>query len=256
MVESETSQSPDPHEIGRDTGDAAHEAHEAASAPQPPDRLRAVALDLADYALSMVRDEETGRVRVEDYLTLLAAASGEAVLVASGIVDVESNSMNPGGAILGAAINNVLSGDKASFSGLPADSALGILVQRLVPDVFPLELFGSMDDLFKHVVSHFGHAPWGEVATSVPEQNKPTVLPLKAAFDLRDAVTAVQEELGLPVAQRHIPCVHALALALEQTKPAIDPGVAITLSLEVLFTMSKMVPVPKSALDGADDDEK
>ncbi|HEV2638707.1 MAG TPA: hypothetical protein VGX23_26400 [Actinocrinis sp.] len=202
----------------------------------------------------MVKDEETGRVRVEDYLTLLASAAGEAVLVASGIVDVEFNDLNPGGAILGAAINDVLSGDKASFTGLPADSALGILVERLVPDVFPIELFGSMDDLFKHVVTNFGQAPWGEVATTVPERNKPAILPLKAAFDLRDAVTAVQEELGLPVAQRHIPCVNALAFALEQTKSAIESDVAVTLSLEVLFTMSKMVPVPKHAL--IDEDEE
>lgn len=231
------------------------EAADDEQVPVDPHDLLALSEKLADFALSMVQDPQTQGVRVEDYLTVLAAACGEAVLVASGIVDIESNTMNPGSAILGAPINIVLSGDAMSFAEAPAGSAVAVLVGRLTPDVFTLDQFGALEDVFKHVVSHIGQAEWGQVATTVPEQNQPRVLPVKAAFDLRDAVTAVQEALGLPRAQRHVPCLHALAFALSQTRSAIDPEVALTLSLEVLFTMAKMVPVPKSAFDQAPEAE-
>ena len=227
------------------------ETDQTSGIPADPEQVLALSEQLAGFALSIVQDPETRGVRVEEYLTVLAAAAGEAVLASSGVIDIESNPMNPGGAILGAPINIVLSGDVMSFAEVPADSAMGILIGRLVPDVFSLDQFGSVADVFKHVVEHIGQAEWGRVATSVPEQNQPGILPVKAAFDLRDAVTAVQKALGLPLAQRYVPCVHALAFALTQTRSAIEPNVALTLSLQVLFTMAKMVPVPKSAFDEA-----
>jgi hypothetical protein len=87
------------------------------------------------------------------------------------------------------------------------------------------------------------------VTTSVPEENRPTILPLKAAFDLREAVESAQSALDLPVEWRHVPCANALAFALGQTRSAIDPAIAVRLSLEVLFAMAKMVPMPRGALE-------
>jgi hypothetical protein len=39
--------------------------------------------------------------------------------------------------------------------------------------------------------------------------------------------------------------VRALALALRETRYAIMPQTAIALSVQVLFAMAKMVPVPR-----------
>jgi hypothetical protein len=44
---------------------------------------------LAKQALVRVQDAQTGRVRVEDYLTVLAAMTGEAALLTSGVIDRE-----------------------------------------------------------------------------------------------------------------------------------------------------------------------
>jgi hypothetical protein len=84
--------------------------------------------------------------------------------------------------------------------------------------------------------------------TTVPEANKPRVLPLRAAFELRRVVEQAQDLLGMPPGQRHVLCVHALATALRETRQAIDPEIAIALSMEVLFAVSKTVPVPRSAI--------
>jgi hypothetical protein len=215
--------------------------------PESEARLRAVAQELAGVALGMVKEPEAGRVRVEDYLTVLAAASGEAVLAASGIIDIESNTMNPGSVILGAPINVLLSGDVGSYAEVPADSALGVLLARLVPDFVPLEAFGSLETLFKGTMDRIEKAPWGFIATSLPEEHQSTIMPLKAAFDLRDVVAAALDMVDLPSERRYLLPVHALAYALEQTRSAIESDVAVTLSLEVLFAMAKRVPVPKSA---------
>jgi hypothetical protein len=215
--------------------------------PESEARLRAVAQELAGVALGMVKEPETGRVRVEDYLTVLAAASGEAVLAASGIIDIESNTMNPGSVILGAPINMLLSGDVGSYAAVPADSVLGVLLVRLVPEFVPLEAFGSLETLFKGTMDRIEKAPWGFIATSLPEEHQSTIMPLKAAFDLRDVVSAAQDMVDLPIERRYLLCVYSLAFALEQTRSAIEPDIAVTLSLEVLFAMAKRVPVPKSA---------
>lgn len=210
-------------------------------------RLLDVAGQLAGMVLKKAANPETGEVRVEDYLTMLAAATGEAILVDSGVVDIEANTMGPGGVVLGAPINVILSGDMGSFADVPPDSAAGILVARLVPGFVTLEAFGSMETLIKGTLDRIGDAPWGFVATTVPEPNRPTVMPLREAFELRGLAAAAQEMLGLPSGQRHRVCAHALASALEETGSAIDPAVAVTLSLEVMFAMAKRVPVPKSA---------
>ena len=57
------------------------------------------AVALRDVALAYVQDERG--VRVEDYVTVLAAATGEAAIVASGVIDIEHNELTPGAAVFG-----------------------------------------------------------------------------------------------------------------------------------------------------------
>jgi hypothetical protein len=204
---------------------------------------------LAAHALAYVQDPATQRVRVEDYLTALAAVTGEAAIVAAGVFDIEHNDLTPGAAVFGDAINHVLTGDASAVDEVPADSIVGILVRELVPLVVSLEAFGSLERLYAHVAANVAGASWGSVALTVPTDNLPTVLPLRAAFELRGAVDAVQAAAGLTPAQRHQPCAVALAVAVGQVRAAIDLGVAMTLALEVVFGMAKMVPMSHAAME-------
>ena len=210
----------------------------------------AAAAAIADGALRYVQDE-AGRVRVEDYLTCLGAVTGEATLLASGVLDVEQTDMAPGSAVFGDPINVVLSGDKAELEDAPSESVVGVLVRALVPSVFAIEVFPSLKSVYEHVAKSVGNAPWGEVATSVPDENKPTVVPLRAAFEMRPLVDAAYESGNVELSRRHIPCAMALATALEQTRQAIDPSVAVKLALEVTFGMAKVVPMSRAALEAA-----
>lgn len=223
---------------------------EAGRADPGPGRLPEVADQLAHVALRMMKDPDSGAVRAEDYLTLLAAAAGEAVLAASGLVDVENprDGMAPGSVVLGQQINVLLTGDVAAFREAPAGSVAGTIMALTVPGVFAVEDFAVVDGVYQVMLGTLGQGQWGEVVTTVPEANKPRVLPLRAAFELRGVVEQAQDLLGLSPERRHEVCVHALATALRETRQAMAPEISIALSMEVVFAMSKTVPVPRSAI--------
>ena len=68
----------------------------AQPAPLFSAEVRGAAETLAGAALARVQEPATGRVRVEDYLTVLGSITGESALVAAGVVDVESSEIPPG----------------------------------------------------------------------------------------------------------------------------------------------------------------
>ena len=217
------------------------------------------AVALRDVALAYVQDERG--VRVEDYVTVLAAATGEAAIVASGVIDIEHNELTPGAAVFGDAINEVLSGDATDVTAAPPTSVAGALRDRVVPDVVGLDAVPSLDHCYQLVAGAVGEVPWGQVAVTVPEEHRPTVLPLQAAFDLRPAVVAVCARVDdevragrLPSVEgwdRHVLCALALGSAIEQAREALDPATALTLAFEVTFGMAKTVPMSQAAFDAA-----
>ena len=213
--------------------------------------IRRRATALAATALRHVQDSATGRVRVEDYLAVAASMTGEAALIASGVIDVESSEIAPGSAVFGDPINTVLSGDVSDPTAAPPRSVIGVLVAELVPEVLPLEAFGSLVDLYRGVAAGVGSTPWGAVALSVPDVHRQTVLPLQVAFELRSTVDDACAALGLPASERHVPCTVALADALRQVREAIDPRLALRLSLEIVFGTAKMMPMSQRAFAAA-----
>lgn len=210
--------------------------------------MRTAADALAQAALQHVQVPARG-VRVEDYLTTLAAMTGEAAILAAGFLDLEASDVPPGSPLFGDPTNHVLSGDTTDLAAAPADSVIGILVAELVPGTVPLALFGSIEDVYRHVAASVGKAPWGAVTVSVPEANWPTVLPIQVAFELRPAVDGAVAKAGLPANLRHVPCAVGLADAIKQVQGAIDPAVAVRLAIEVTFGMAKLMPMSRKAFE-------
>jgi hypothetical protein len=216
----------------------------------PSAATRAAATVLAGTALKYVQDAE-GRVRVEDYVTVLGALTGEAALVAAGLFDIETTAMTPGSAVFGDQINEILSGDSPDLKWLPSQSVMGILVTELVPETVPLNLLVPLEELYRHVAASVNSTDWGTVATTVPADNQPTVLPIRAAFELRRAVDAAQAQAGLPLSLRHLPCTLALCEGIKQVRGSAEMGMIVRLALEVTFGMAKMVPMSRAAFKSA-----
>jgi hypothetical protein len=210
--------------------------------------VRKSAAQLAQVALARVK-EKSGGVRVEDYVTVLAALTGEAALVAAGVLDIETSAISPGAPVFGPAINISLTGDQPDVTKVPADSVVGVLVGELVPSTASLDLFRPLDVFYENVAASVGKNPWGNVATSVAMANKPRVVPLQVAFELRAAVDAAQAGSGLPRNLRHVVCAVALAEGLKDVKAACDIDMAVTLAMEVVFGTSKMAPMSRAAFE-------
>jgi len=210
--------------------------------------VRKSAAQLAKVALGYVQ-EESGTVRVEDYVTVLATLTGEAALLAADLYDIETSTITPGAPVFGDAINCNLSGDQSDLAKCPADSVVGILVSELVPATVPLDLFRPLDGLYAWVAASVGKAAWGNVTTSVAASNKPHVMPLRLAYELRGAVDAAQSKAGLARDLRHVVCAVALADCLKQVKPACDMSMAVTLAMEVAFGTAKMAPMSRAAFE-------
>jgi hypothetical protein len=210
--------------------------------------VRKSAAQLAQVALARVQ-EKSGGVRVEDFVTVLAALTGEAALVAAGVLDIETSAIPPGAPVFGPAINAILTGDQPDVTKVPADSVVGVLVGELVPSTASLDLFRPLDVFYGNVAASVGKNPWGNVATSVAVANMPRVVPLQVAFQLRAAVDAAQSGSGLPRILRHVVCAVALADGLKQVKAACDINMAATLALEVVFGTSKMAPMSEAAFE-------
>jgi hypothetical protein len=202
---------------------------------------------MRDAAIAFVQAD--GGVRVEDYLTALAALAGEAALAAAGF-DVEGHDLAPGSGLFFEPVNEILSGDQGTVDGSPAGSVVGVL-RGWIPDVVPADAFPTPDELYRHVASTVGQAPWGEVVVTVGEANRPWVPPLRAAYELRPAVLAAEAAQGTPVAERHRLVATALLEAGPQVAGAIDPAVAVRLALEVTWGMAKVAPMTKAAYERA-----
>ncbi|MGZ6267079.1 MAG: hypothetical protein ACXWNR_00735 [Candidatus Limnocylindrales bacterium] len=210
--------------------------------------VRKSAAKLADVAMGYVR-EESGSVRVEDYVAVLATLTGEAALVAADLFDIETSTITPGAPVFGDAINRILSGDQADVAKCPADSVVGILVSELVPATVPLDLFGPLDRFYAWVAESVGKAAWGNVTTSVAASNNPRIMPIRVAFELRGVVDAAQSKAGLARDLRHVVCAVALADCLKQVKAACDMTMAVTLAMEVAFGTAKLAPMSRAAFE-------
>jgi hypothetical protein len=217
--------------------------------------MRRAAAGLAQAALERVQDTATRRVRVEDYLTVLAAMTGEAAIIASGI-DIESAAMAPGSGLFGDVINARLTGDTADLAAVPPDTVLGVLLTELVPGIVDRKAFGSIEELYRRVAAGVGSTPWGAVPLDVPEDNRPTVLPIQVAFELRPSVDAAMVALRAGAGERHLLCALALAEAITQTRGAIDATIGLQLALQVVFGTAKMVPMSNRAFRAAQSEDQ
>ncbi len=197
---------------------------------------------LRDAAIALVQDEHG--VRVEDYLTTLAAAAGEGALAAAGF-DVARHDLTPGSGLFFEPVNMLLTGDRVD--DVPPASVYGILHDLVPAPPTPTELY-------ELVARSVGGAEWGQVTVTVLEANQPWVLPIRSAYELRATVVGLEAEHGLALAERHTLTATALREAILQVGEAMDRTVAVRLALEVTFGMAKMAPMTEAAFEAAASD--
>ncbi|WP_316213695.1 MULTISPECIES: hypothetical protein [unclassified Bradyrhizobium] len=156
----------------------------------------------------------------------------------------------PGQAIFSERISKVLSGEQTAYNAVPITSAFGTLhriLTRFPRQRWSADLFPDLRDIYSGYAEAIGnrrHPPieWGRVPLSLPARHHPTLPPLRASFELRQA--APRDGAADPMYAEKLSSAALLALikALNAVRGAIEDRVALVLAFETLNGMAKTGP--------------
>ncbi len=225
------------------------------SPPPPSGGGMSVREALAGMLENAMKDGE-GRIRVEDLLSAAAAVTGEAAIRATGEFDPDNHDFAPGQAVMSDAINSLLCGDRSDWEDVPPGSLFGIIRKGALAAGYGAGDFPGVAESIRVYVAGIGRgddpqAIWGRPALSVPAVNAPREPPLRYAYELRERVRIFFKAQDIAPADQPTILAQALAVILGHVREAIDPGVAIRLTLETLNGMAKMAPMTAKHLNAA-----
>jgi len=190
--------------------------------------------------------ESDGRIRVEDLISASAAIAGERCIEAAGDFNPRHHQFVPGSHVFSDKVNTLICGDVDDLDAVPETSAIGILRDRLLGHQYDVEHFPSIADVFRNFAAKIGDkADWGRVPLTVPEENRPYLMPLRVEFETRANVDKLIG--GGDAARAFRIAMLALAEALGQVREAIDPRVVLLLAFETLNGMAKTAPMTAEA---------
>lgn len=189
-----------------------------------------------------------GRIRVEDLISAAAAIVGERCIEASGDFNPRHHEFVPGQRVLSAKANVLFSGDK-DINEAPADSVVGILYNKLLDCGFTKSDFpSSLKEIFTFFVANIGKPEdWGKVPLSIPRDNHPFIMPLRAAYEMRATVDKIFAPLGDAAEQKLRAATLAMVETLCKTRDVLHRPVAIILALETVNGMAKTAPMTDAA---------
>lgn len=191
---------------------------------------------------------QNGRIRVEDLISAAAAIVGERSIEAAGDFNPRDHQYSPGQSVFSTNANVLFCGDK-EIDDAPADSVVGIFYNKLVSCGFTRSDFpASLKEIFTCFAANVGKAEnWGKVPLSVPKDNYPFIMPLRAAYGTRAMVDKIFAPLVNPRQKLHAAAL-MLAETVCKTRDVLNRRVAITLALETVNGMSKTAPMTDAAM--------
>jgi hypothetical protein len=203
---------------------------------------------LVDYILKVLTDKD-GRIRAEDAISAAATIVAERCIDAAGNFDLRNHNFHPGSRVFSETANALFSGDKDKLDEVPASSIIGILRSKLDAGTYTTETFPSLSSVFKGFASRTGDPKdWGRVPLSVPEENRPFMLPIKVGYETRSTI----DEILKPIRSNKTLCLQiateALAAILNMISNVMNPGIALTLAIETINGMMKTAPMTAKAL--------
>jgi hypothetical protein len=203
---------------------------------------------LGQLAQALAEGPRKGMFRCEDMISAAAAFAGECCLRKSAVIDFDHHDFAPGKRIFSDRINDILSGDRASWKEIPITSTFGTLYNALTHSEIPHgiwdhRLFPEVTEIYQQHAAAGGSTPWGYVPLTVAPMHAPKMPPLRAAFELRRLAFAnLTPDFPKPNDLLAI-SQFLLMKVLMKTRPSINEAVAIRLTFETLNGMAKTAPV-------------
>jgi len=194
-----------------------------------------------------------GRIRAEGIISAAASITGELCIAAAGNFNPREHEFVPGQRIFSDRVNELFSGDSADegLEAVPSDSIVGMLSDKLLQNGYNAGDFPSLKAVFEDFAGNIGKASdWGEVPLSVPDANRPFILPLQVAYETRSTVDRLFQPLTTPE-QKLRAGVFTLAGTMIAVHQVIDKKTAIRLALETVNGMAKTAPMTDRAIASA-----
>ncbi len=188
--------------------------------------------------------DHSGRVRVEDVVTVAAAVNAELCIEASRHIHPRNHQLRPGSVVLAPRLNELFCGDVLEVEKMPSETLIGSLRDEITKYGYAISDFPSIStDVFQYFAANVGKSSrFGEVPLSVPDLNRPSIPPLPAGCLARPLVdqafqplTSTQERLQAGML--------TLAEALKIARRVMDEKIALLLALQILNGVSKMAPI-------------
>jgi hypothetical protein len=191
-----------------------------------------------------------GRIRAEDIIAAAASITGELCIEAAGDFNPRKHKFEPGSRVFSDKVNELFSGNPANvgIEAVPPESIVGILRDRVLAAGYTKSDLPSLRSIFEHFAANVGKpSDWGKVPLSVPEGNRPRVLPLQVAYETRSTVDRLFQPL--PNSQERLrAAVLTLSQVLIAVQQAIDKRIALLLALETVNGMAKTAPMTDEAI--------
>lgn len=177
-------------------------------------------------------------VRVEDAICLSATIVAERCIVLANDYSIHEHGFEHGSAVFSERVNEILVGPVAveNWSELPKDCVFGMIKSKIESN-FAINTFPELKSIFENYANSVGQCEWGKVALSVPDGNKPFLMPLRVGYESR-AYIDKNFKSGSDLKCLQI-TIAALTHILIETKNALDPSVALALTFELINGMSK-----------------
>ena len=201
---------------------------------------------LVNHVFTSIQNEKG--VRVEDAICVMATILGERCIKVANEFPLNGHDFKPGSAVFSEKINEILAGTVSTeeWDELSVDSVFRKMKLKLNSN-FESNHFPSIREIFESHAQSVGGTEWGNLKLSVPEDNLPFILPLHAGYETRKFV---EEKINLVDDQYTLRVViNAMCDVLIQTKKAIDPKVALSLTFEIINGMSKTASMTDDSID-------
>jgi hypothetical protein len=194
---------------------------------------------------------KNGRTRAEDLITASASIAAELCIEVAGNFNPRNHKFVPGSRVFSDKVNELLAGNSDDIETAPAESIVGTLRDKLLVAGYTSADFPSLKTVFEHFAANVGKpSDWGKVPLSVSEENKPSVLPLRVAYETRATVDRVFHSLVSPPLKLRAATL-TLAEVLIAVQHVIKKNTALLLALETVNGMAKTAPMTDDAIASA-----
>jgi hypothetical protein len=191
----------------------------------------------------------------KEAIALMAAVVGERCQEAAGEFPVRNHRLVPGQRMFSDKVNVLLAGDgrSADLDRIPPPAVYRQIRDQVNGDRYPKDRFPSLMAVFQEFAGRVGKPEdWGKVPLSLPPEQWPRLLPLRATFDTRNGVDAVLGPVKDDKSRALRVSTRALTMLLNDAGQRVDPGSELTLVFETINGAAKTAPMTK-AIDAPTD---